>query len=254
MIELKSPREIEIMRQGGNILARVLSEVAAEVKPELSLRFLDNLAEKLVVGYGGRPSFKGYRPHGSKKAYPASLCVSLNHEVVHGVPDDRLIKDGDVVGLDLGVFYGGYHTDGAVTIGAGNPSDRARELILVTRSALDLAIGQIKAGVYWGDVASAVQRHVESAGFSVVKELTGHGVGRGLQEDPFLPNYGRAGDEPVLKEGMVIAIEPMVVSGQPEVEIGVDGFVYQTRDRGLAAHFEHTLAVTKNGAEILTRL
>lgn len=254
MIELKSQREIEIMRQGGNILARVLSEVAAEVKPGVSLKYLDNLAEMLITGYGGRPSFKGYRPHGSKKAYPASLCVSLNHEVVHGVPDDRLIKDGDVVGLDLGVFYGGYHTDSALTVGAGNISDEAGELILATRGALDLALGKIGSGIYWGDVASAIQRYVESTGFSVVRELTGHGVGRGLQEDPFLPNYGRAGDGPLLKEGMVIAVEPMVAAGRPEVEIGVDGFVYQTRDKGLAAHFEHTLAVAKNGAEVLTRL
>lgn len=254
MITVKSSREIETMRQGGKILARVLQEIAAEAKVGVSLKHLDSLAEKLVLGYDAKPSFKGYKPAGAKRAYPASLCVSLNHEVVHGVPDERVLKEGDIVSLDLGVLYGGYHTDSAVTLGVGDISRAAQELLLVTEGVLDLAVSMVKPGVYWGDIASEIQRHVESAKFSVVRELTGHGVGRGLQEDPYLPNYGEPGDEPLLKEGMVIAIEPMVAMGRPQVEIGLDGFVYETKDKSLAAHFEHTVAVTPKGAEVLTSL
>lgn len=254
MITIKSKEEIELIRRGGQILARVLQEVVAEVKPGIGLKFLDNLAEKLILGCDARPSFKGYKPAGANKAYPAALCVSLNHEVVHGVPDDRIIKEGDVVGLDLGVFYEGFHTDGAVTIGVGQISEAAQKLIAVTKKSLGLAIQMITPGIYWGDIAFEIKKFTEGEKFSVVRDLTGHGIGKNLQEDPFLPNFGRKGDEPLLKEGMVIAVEPMIVAGRPEVEIGLDGFVYQTRDKGLAAHFEHTLAVTKNGAEILTIL
>ncbi|MBI2465741.1 MAG: type I methionyl aminopeptidase [Candidatus Sungbacteria bacterium] len=254
MIHIKSEKEIEIMRQGGKILARVLQELVSEIKIGVSLNYLDDLAEKLILGYDAKPSFKGYKPAGAKKSYPASLCISLNNEVVHGVPDERRLKSGDVVSLDLGVLYGGYHTDSAITLGVGGVSGRAEELMLVTEGALDLAVDMVKPGVFWGDIAHEIQRHVESAKFSVVRELTGHGVGRGLQEDPYLPNYGEPGDEPVLKEGMVIAIEPMVAVGRPQVEMGLDGFVYQTKDKSLAAHFEHTVAVTKNGVEILTKI
>ncbi len=253
MIRIKTSQEIEIMRQGGEILARVLSEVAAEAKPGVSLRQLDDLAEKLIIGFNARPSFKGYKPTGSKKAFPAALCVSLNYEVVHGVPDGRILKSGDIVSLDLGVFYQGYHTDSAVTVGVGKISDEAKRLIYITRGSLNLAVNMCESGIYWGDVASEIQKYIEEAGFSIVKELTGHGVGRDLQEDPFLPNYGKKGDDPLLKEGMVIAIEPMVVMGKSQVETGIDGFVYQTRDKSLAAHFEHTIAITKSGAKILTR-
>ena len=252
MITIKSPSEIEIMRQGGKILARVLQELAAEVKAGVSLKYLDDLAEKLVSGYDAKPSFKGYKPAGAKRAYPASLCISLNCEVVHGVPDDRVLKGGDVVSLDLGVLYEGFHTDSAVTLGVGDVSNKAKQLMLVTEGALDLAVSMVKPGVYWGDIASKIQHHVESAKFSVVRELTGHGVGRGLQEDPYLPNYGQPGDEPLLKEGMVIAIEPMVAMGRPEVKVGLDGFVYETRDQSLAAHFEHTVVVTSRGVDVLT--
>ncbi|MFY9493224.1 MAG: type I methionyl aminopeptidase [Minisyncoccia bacterium] len=253
MIYIKSSQEIEIMRQGGKILARVLQEIAAEVKIGVSLKYLNDLAEKLVLGYDAKPSFKGYKPAGAKKSYPASLCISLNHEVVHGLPDERVLKEGDIVSLDLGVLYNGYHTDSAVTLGLGDISRAAQELLLVTKGALDLAVSMVKPGVYWGDIASKIQHHVESAKFSVVRELTGHGVGRGLQEDPYLPNYGQPGDEPLLKEGMVIAIEPMVALGRPEVKVGLDGFVYETRDQSLAAHFEHTVVVTSRGVDVLTK-
>lgn len=242
------------MRQGGNILARVLNEVAAEVKIGVNLKYLDGLAEKLILGYDARPSFRGYKPAGAKKAYPASLCISLNFEVVHGVPDDRIIKNGDVVSLDLGVLYNGYHTDSAITLAVGEVSEKAGQLLLVTDGVLDLAISRAKPGIPWGDIAYEMQKYVESAKFSVVRELTGHGIGKDLQEDPYLPNYGHRGDEPLLKEGMVLAIEPMVALGRPEVELGLDGFVYQTRDKNLAAHFEHTIVITKKGAKILTEL
>ncbi|MBI2454368.1 MAG: type I methionyl aminopeptidase [Parcubacteria group bacterium] len=254
MITIKTPEEIKIMRQGGKILAHVLRELAAEVRVGVSLKYLDGLAEKLILGYGAKPSFKGYKPSGAQKAYPSSLCVSLNHEVVHGVPDSRILKEGDIVGLDLGVWYNGYHTDSAVTLPIGRVSSQTDKLISVTEDVLNLAISIIKPQIYWGDIAYEMQKRVETAGFSVVRELTGHGVGRGLQEDPFFPNYGRKGDEPLLKEGLVIAVEPMVAAGRPEVELGLDGFVYQTKDKSLAAHFEHTVAIGKSGAEILTRL
>lgn len=253
VITYKSPAEINIMRQGGQILARVLAEVVQEARAGVSLKSLDSLAEKLIAGYNARPSFKGYRTSGSGRAYPASLCISLNHEVVHGVPDDRILKQGDIVSLDLGVFYNGFHIDGAVTVGVGQISEEAKRLIFVTQEALDLAIGQLEVGIDWGNVAYEIKKYVESAGFSVVRDLTGHGIGRNLQEDPFLPNFGRPGDGPVLAEGMVIAVEPMVAAGRPEVEVGLDGFVYETKDKSLAAHFEHTLAITKEGAEVLTR-
>ena len=253
MIHIKSPAEIEIMRQGGKILARVLQEIAAEVKIGVSLKYLNDLAEKLVLGYDAKPSFKGYKPAGAKKSYPASLCISLNYEVVHGLPDERVLKEGDIVSLDLGVLYNGYHTDSAVTLGVGDISDQARKLILVTQGALDLAVSMIKPGVYWGDIAYEIQRHAEAAKFSVVRELTGHGVGRDLQEDPYLPNYGQPGDEPLLKPGMVMAVEPMVAVGRPEVKVGLDGFVYETRDQSLAAHFEHTVVVTSRGVDVLTK-
>ena len=254
MIYIKSKDEVEIMRQGGKILAHVLTEVVAEIKSGVSLKYLDDLTEKLILGHSAKPSFKGYKPAGAKKAYPASLCVSLNHEVVHGVPDERILKKGDVVSLDLGVLYNGYHTDSATTVGVGEISSEAQKLIFITKETLNLAINEIKAGRHWGDVASLMQSYVESQGFSVVRELTGHGVGRGLQEDPYLANYGRAGDGPLLKEGMIIAVEPMVAAGRPEVELGLDGFVYQTKDKSLAAHFEHTLMVTQKGAEVLTKI
>lgn len=254
MITHKSPAEIKIMRQGGQILARVLAEVVQETQVGVNLKSLDSLAEKLIVGYNAKPSFKGYRAGGSSKAYPASLCISLNHEVVHGVPDDRVLKHGDIVSLDLGVFYNGFHTDAAVTIGVGQISEGAKRLIFVTKEALDLAVNRIKTGIDWGSVAHEIKKYAESAGFSVVRDLTGHGIGRNLQEDPCLPNFGQPGDGPILKEGMIIAIEPMIAVGRPEVKVGLDGFVYQTKDKSLAAHFEHTVAVTKDGALVLTQV
>lgn len=254
MIDIKTPSEIQIMRQGGQILAHVLAEVVQEARAGVSLKSLDSLAEKLIAGYDAQPSFKGYCAGGSGRAYPASLCISLNHEVVHGVPDDRVLKQGDIVSLDLGIFYNGFHTDGAVTIGAGQISDEAKRLIFVTKEALDLAVGRIKAGVDWGGIAHEIKKYAESAGFSVVRDLTGHGVGRNLQEDPSLSNFGQLGDGPVLKEGMVIAVEPMIAVGRPEVKVGLDGFVYETKDKSLAAHFEHTVAITKDGVLVLTQL
>ena len=253
MIHIKSEKEIEIMRRCGGILARVLNEVVHEVRVGISLKELDNLAEKLISGYDAKPSFKGYKPAGAKKAYPATLCISLNYEIVHGVPDGRILKEGDIVSIDLGVLYEGFHSDGAVTVGVGQISEKAQKLINVTRESLDLAIAEVRPGIFWGDIASGIKKKVEGEKFSVIRELTGHGVGRNLQEDPYLPNFGQRGDEPMLKAGMVIAIEPMVSAGSPDVEIGLDGFVYQTRDKSLAAHFEHTIAVVKDGFEILTQ-
>lgn len=242
------------MREGGQILAHVLSEVASDAVEGNSLRALDNLAEKLILGYGARPSFKGYRPHGTKGAYPCALCISLNHEVVHGLPDRRILKNGDVVSLDLGVFYNGFHTDAALTLALGQISFRTQRLLETTKKSLALAIKKVRAGICWGDIAAQIQNCIANEGFSVIRELVGHGIGRNLQEEPFLPNFGRSGEGPRLQEGMVIAIEPMVSAGQADIELGLDGFVWQTKDKSLSAHFEHTVAITKQSAIVLTQL
>jgi len=269
MITIKKPEEIETLREGGRRLASVLVEIAAAVKPGVSTSFLNRLAEQLIAEAGGEPSFKGYNPYGAKAAYPAALCVSINDEVVHAIPKhDRILAEGDIVGLDVGMWWPGEKlkikneklkmtramaTDTAVTVCVGKISSQAEKLIRVTRESLTLGIKEICAGARIGDVGAAIQAHLEKNGFGVVRDLSGHGVGHAVHEDPFVPNFGRRGEGLQLKEGMVLAIEPMATEGTWEVTLDEDEWAYRTADGKLAAHFEHTIAVTSSGCVVLTK-
>lgn len=247
MIRIYSKKEIEIMKKGGKILAKILEKVAQEVKVGNTTNYLNKIAEDLVFKYGAKPSFKGYM------GFPKSLCVSINEQIVHGVPGNRIIKDKDIVGLDLGIRYKGYCTDMALTVIVGNPDKKVKKLVGITQEALEMSIEQLKQGNYLRDIGAVIQKHVEKNGFNVVRELVGHGVGKNVHEDPQVLNYAEGGKGIELKQGMVLAIEPMVVMGDWLVEKDKDGFCYKTRDNSLSAHFEHTIAVGKDGGIILTK-
>lgn len=249
MIILKSRREIELMREAGKVVALTLATLVDKVKEGVTAAQLEEWAEEIIRKNGAVPSFKGYR------GYPASICVSINEEVVHGIPDrKRVLKEGDVVSIDVGVIYKGYHGDAAVTVGVGQITEEAQRLIEVAKGALESAISVARAGNRLGDVSWAIQSYVESHGFNVVREYTGHGIGRSMHEDPQVPNVGVPGKGVLLRPGMTLALEPMVVAGSWEVEVLPDGWTVVTKDRSLAAHFEHTIAITDGEAEILTRL
>lgn len=264
---IKNSQELEILREGGKLLADILQKVAIAAKPGVATKQVDDLAEDLIVKAGGRPSFKGYHVHGAPAPYPSSLCVSVNNEIVHGIPSERALKEGDVVGLDIGMQYKGYFTDTAMTVLVKSDkfdslSQRRvsvdylemERLITTTKSALDVGIAQVRAGVHVGDIGFAIQRHLEDAGLGVVRELVGHGVGVAVHEDPEIPNWGTKGEGYVLKEGEVIALEPMATAGNHKVKLLSDGWTWATKDGSVAAHFEHTLVVTKNGCEVLTKV
>jgi methionyl aminopeptidase len=252
MILLKSPREIEIMRRANIIVAEILAELRNKVAPGVTTSELDELSEELTYRKKARPAFKGYAVAG--RLYPRSLCASVNEEVVHGIPSERVLKDGDIIGLDFGVIYEGFYGDAAVTVGVGSVSDAANRLMEVTEDALYRGIEQLIEGKRLGDLSAAVQRTVEGAGFSVVRDFVGHGIGKNLHEEPPVPNFGEPMLGPRIREGMVLAIEPMVTAGSHEVELKEDGWTAITRDKSLAAHFEHSVAVTKDGPCILSKL
>ncbi len=253
MILLKSPEEIAILRRANQIVAEVLEELAAAVRPGITTGDLDRIAEALTHDKGARPAFKGYQPGGVP--YPKSLCVSVNDEIVHGIPSGRKLKPGDIVGLDFGVVYRGFYGDAALTVAVEPVHPKAERLLRVTREALYKAIGQCQAGNRMGDVARAIQDHAEQAGYSVVEEFAGHGIGRSLHEEPHVPNYFRPGmPNPRLVEGMVLAIEPMLNEGSARLRILKDGWTAVTADGKLSAHFEHSVALTSNGPEILSEL
>ncbi len=248
MIVLKSEREIGLMRQAGHILADVMDHLRATVKPGVSTLEVDEDIEAFIVKRGARPAFKGYR------GFPATVCISINEEVVHGIPSDlRRCKDGDVIGLDLGCIVDGYYADCAFTLALGPVTPEVQKLLEVTRESLDLAIKECWPGRRLSDVSHAVQAHVEAHSLSVVRAFVGHGVGRALHEEPQIPNFGDPGRGPQLRPGMVLAIEPMVTMGSWEVKILDDGWTAVTKDGSLAAHFEHTVAVTEGEPEVLTR-
>lgn len=240
------------MRRASQIVAEVLEELKETIVPGITTLDLDALAEELTRKKNARPAFKGYTMAG--RVYPCSLCTSVNEEIVHGIPSKRVLKEGDLVGIDFGVIYEGFYGDAAVTVGVGQVSDAARRLMQITEEALTLGIGELHEGKRLGDLSSIIQRTVEAAGFSVVREFVGHGIGRMLHEEPPIPNYGEPGHGPRLMEGMVLAIEPMVNAGRCEVEMKDDGWTAVTRDRSLAAHFEHSVAVTKNGPYVLSKI
>lgn len=250
-------QEKQILREGGRRLAAIIGQLAAEVKPGISTLHLDGLAETLILSYGGAPIFKWYRGDRSEPLFPASICTSVNDEVVHAIPrQDRVLNNGDIIGIDIGMRYpaeGGLITDMAVTVPVGEVSPAAEKLIKTTRSALDKGIAELRAGIRMGDLGYAIQRVIEAGGFGVVRELAGHGVGRDLHEDPYVPNYGEPGKGVIIKEGIVLALEPMAAAGGGEVRLDRDGWGWRTCDGSLAAHFEHTVLVMKGGAEILTR-
>jgi methionyl aminopeptidase len=248
VIVCRSAAEIDRMRAANRLVTDVLQALEAAAAPGVSTADLDRLAERLVRDGGAEPAFKGYR------GFPATLCASINDEVIHGIPSPtRVLRDGDIISLDVGVKLGGYYGDSAVTVPIGEIPERTATLLRVTREALERGILQARAGGRLSDVSHAIQRWVESHGFSVVREFVGHGIGEKLHEEPQIPNYGEPGRGPRLAEGMVLAIEPMVSMGRPETRVLKDGWTAVTRDGSLAAHFEHTVAVTSADPLVLTR-
>lgn len=247
MIIRKSAAEIDRMRRANGLVVEVLSELCRLAAPGVSTLELDATAERRIRAAGAVPAFKGY--HG----YPATLCASVNEAVVHGIPSAAPLVEGDIVSLDMGVVLEGYYGDSAVTVPVGDVPEHVDELLRVTREALEFGIAQVRVGGHVSDIGHRVQRHVEAHGFSVVREFVGHGIGVQLHEEPQIPNYGEPGHGPKLETGMVLAIEPMVTLGRPAVKVLGDGWTAVTRDGSLAAHFEHTVAVTESGPEVLTR-
>jgi methionyl aminopeptidase len=235
------------MRAAGRLVGEVLTQLSAKVAPGVTTAELDEIAEQLITGAGAVPAFKGY--HG----YPASICASINDEVIHGIPSGRrVLVEGDIISIDVGASLDGYYGDSAITLPVGQVSEEAARLLRVTEESLYKAIDKARPGARVSDLGHAVQQHVESYGFSVVREFVGHGIGQRMHEEPQVPNYGEPGRGPRLAEGMVLAIEPMVNAGKPAVKVLADGWTAVTRDKSLSAHFEHTVAVTASGPWILT--
>jgi methionyl aminopeptidase len=248
MTVIKSPQEVAIMRQAGKIVAKTLRRLTEEIKPGIKTSHLDSVAASELKKYGAKASFKGYR------GFPASLCVSVNDEIVHGIPGERELNIGDIVSLDFGAIVDGFHGDGAITVGVGRTSTKAQELMAVAEAALMVGIKEARNGAHLGDVSAAIQNYVETRGFSVIREYSGHGVGRDLHEDPLVPNFGPSGEGPILRKGMTLAIEPMVTAGDWRTRVAGNKWTVLTVDGSLAAHFEHTIAVGEDEAEILTLL
>ena len=245
-IIIKSDREIATMRQAGRIVARVLEVLKSQVRPGSKTKELDIIAARELTKLGGKPSFKGYR------GFPANLCVSMNDEIVHGIPGERVLNEGDIVSLDIGVIFMGFQSDVAVTVGVGKVSPQAKELMETAEGALNAGIAAAHAEARLGDISAAIQHYAESRGFSVVREYTGHGIGREMHEEPQISNFGLPGTGPVLKKGMTLALEPMVNAGDWRTRLGSDGWTVYTADGSLSAHFEHTIAITDTEAELLT--
>lgn len=252
MITIKSAREIEVMRRANVIVAEVLQELKKKVAPGVTTLDLDELAEELTLKRKALPAFKGYQMAG--RVYRHALCASINDEIVHGIPSSRVLKEGDIVGLDYGVIFQGYYGDSAVTVGVGKVSEEAERLMRVTEEALYRGIEQLTDGERLGKLSSVIQQTAEGAGFSVVRSFVGHGIGKRLHEEPPVPNYGQPESGLRLRQGMVLAIEPMVNLGGYEVKIKDDGWTAVTSDGSLSAHFEHSVAITENGPYILSKL
>ena len=258
MIRIYKENEIEILRQSGKILSKVMDELKKEVKPGITTKYLDKVAEELIFSLDAKPSFKGFN------GFPAALCTSINEEIVHAIPSQRKLKLGDILSLDLGVRFKGYCTDMAITVPVLNPSGtdlavldasgRIKKLLWVTEEALGLGIEEAKPGNHLEDIGYAIQHYVEKQGFGIVRELVGHGVGKEVHEEPEVPNYGHLGKGPELKQGMVLAIEPMVTVGDWHIKKSQDGSAYKTVDNSLSCHFEHTIIISKKCPEILTKL
>ena len=253
MAKIKTTEEIALLRESGKRLARVLHLVAKEVRPGVTTKHLDEVAEQLIRETGDVPPFLNYTPHGARDPFPASLCVSVNDEIVHGIPGERIIKDGDIISLDLGLSHKGMITDAAVTVAVGKVSPEIVELIKETERSLEEGMRAIRTGGHIGDIGAAVEAVAHKHGYGIVRELGGHGVGHAVHEDPYVPNYGKKGTGPILKSGMVLALEPMFMLGREDIRILPDGYTVITKDGSLSAHFEHTVVITEKGAEVVTR-
>ncbi len=255
MIKLKTKEEIEIMQEGGKRHAFILSELAKKVVPGVSTQTLEGWAREMIEEGGDTASFLNYTPKGARRAYPAALCVSINEEIVHGIPNEqpKILKDGDVVTLDLGITHQGLITDSAITVGVGEVGEKERKLIEHTKEALYLGIKAAKGGNRVGDIGSAIETFARPLGYGISEGLAGHGVGYKVHEDPFVPNEGRKGTGELLKPGMVIAIEPMLTLGTSHIVLARDGYTYKTADGSKSAHFEHTIAITEGEPIILTK-
>lgn len=246
MIPLKSEEDLRIMKEAGKILSRIMQNIRNFIKVGISTQEINQLAEDLMDKENVSSAFKGYR------GFPASVCTSVNEEIVHGIPGERTLKEGDIISLDLGINYHGYFSDIAITVGIGRLDSRTKEFIGITKQALSEGIKQARAGNHLSDISYAIQNYVEGHGFSVVRQFVGHGIGRSLHEEPEIPNFGRPHQGPRLQSGMVLAIEPMVNMGTWESKILDNGWTAVTKDSRFSAHFEHTVAITENGSEILT--
>ncbi|MCK4781967.1 type I methionyl aminopeptidase [Candidatus Parcubacteria bacterium] len=248
MITIKSEEEIKIMAQGGRILAEIMKELQKMVEPGITTKEINMAAESHIFKCGVKPAFKGY------DGFPAALCASVNQVIVHGAPNAYELKNGDIFSLDLGIKYKGYYADMAVTVPVGGVEPEILRLIQVTRKALKRGIKKMRPGVTIGDIGNTIQRHIESQGFGIVRDLCGHGIGKKLHEDPQIPNYGQRHKGEKVKEGMVFCLEPMVTVGSWQIKKSKDGFGWETRDGSLSAHFEHMIAVTKDGSKVLTKI
>jgi len=246
MIIYKTDEEIRMMRESSRIVARILDELRLMIKPGLPTSDLDACAERKAREFGAKPAFKGYR------GYPASLCISINEEIIHGIPSGRALREGDIVSLDFGLLHNGFYGDAARTYPVGNVAPQARKLIQTAERALHKGLEKMVEGNRISDISAAVQEFVEAQGFSVIRSFVGHGIGHALHEEPQVPNFGFPGRGPKIKRGLVLAIEPMIAAGDWEVEISMDGWTAMTKDRSLAAHYEQTVALTDRGVEILS--
>lgn len=253
---VKSREDIEILHEGGKRLAHILSQVAEKVRPGVSSFELDALARQLVTEGEDEPSFLNYQAKGDTKKFPAALCVSVNDEIVHGLPSaEKILQEGDIVGIDLGLRHKGLCTDAAVTLAVGTVDERSQKLLEVTKQALARAVSAARAGATTGDIGYAVESFVKTQGhFGIVHDLAGHGVGYAVHEEPFVPNYGKQGEGVMLQAGMVLALEPMLTLGSEKIVLADDGFAYRTKDGSRSAHFEHTVVITETGAEVLTKM
>jgi len=246
VIIYKTEEEIKCMKESNYIVAKILRELKKMIRPGIKTIELEKYADKRIEEMGAKPAFKGYR------GFPYSLCVSVNEEIVHGIPSERRLKEGDIVSLDLGVYYKGYYGDAAITVGVGEVPPESKRLMEVGEKALEIGINMVKEGNRISDISNAIQKFVEENGFSVIRDFVGHGIGTSLHEDPQIPNFGPPGRGPKIKRGMVLAIEPMIAAGGYEVEILSDSWTAVTKDRSRAVHFEHSVAVTSNGPLILS--
>ena len=256
MITIKSKEEIDFLRKGGKRLGAILKMVAERVSPGISTRALDEFAHSLITKNSDIPSFLNYQPHGADRPYPATTCLSINEEIIHGIPneDEKILKEGDIVGIDIGLIHEGVFLDSAITVGVGEIDESAKKLIRTTREALEAGIKAARGGGNVGDIGHAIETLVKGSGFSLADGLSGHGVGRAVHEDPYVPNRGRRGEGPLLKPGMVLAIEPMLNEGTSKIKLLKDGYTYVTADGTRSAHFEHTVVITEGAPIVVTRI